>query len=322
MEARKILAVRNDRFGEFLLTIPAFCALKQKFPQASLTLVVDGYVEQLAKRIPTVDEVVAWNNRRHSLSEIAAFSRILKQQRYDLGVIFNPSKELNIISFLAGIPLRAGYNRKWGFLLNRKIEDKKSEGLKHEVAYNLDLLKPLGINPDSSNLQFPLEIKSEDISSTIRAEISAYHDDFIAVHPWASNKEKEWPLGKFESLVAALSQLTGSKIALIGGQDEVSKTAQFCYNKQVINLTGKTSLIELAALFKQCRLLVTNDSGPMHLAAGIGLPVVAIFRKGPPSVSAKRWGPAGGNHLVLENENIEAIQVDEVLDAIKKILAR
>jgi ADP-heptose:LPS heptosyltransferase len=87
-----------------------------------------------------------------------------------------------------------------------------------------------------------------------------------------------------------------------------------------MNLTGRTTLLELAGLLKRAKLLVTNDSGPMHLSAILNTPVVALFRKGPPAVSAKRWGPLGLGHIVLENELIRDIKVSEVFDAVKKIL--
>ena len=99
-----ILAVRNDRFGEFLLNIPAFQGLKAEYPVARLTLAVDNCVYELAKRLPFVDELLIWENRRHSLSEILKFSRELKKKKYDACLIFNPSKEFNLVSWLAGIP--------------------------------------------------------------------------------------------------------------------------------------------------------------------------------------------------------------------------
>ena len=89
----------------------------------------------------------------------------------------------------------------------------------------------------------------------------------------------------------------------------------------MINLTGKTSLIELAGLLKRSRLLVTVDSGPMHLAAAVGTPVVAIFRKNPPAVSAVRWGPVGAQHIIIENDSIENVNLNEVLNAIRKALS-
>lgn len=330
----KILAIRNDRFGEFLLNIPAFRELKQNYPDAKLTLVVDAPVQQLAGRITCIDEVIVWGGGKHTLVEIIKFASLLKEKKYNLCVIFNPRKESHIISFLAGIPLRAGYDRKWGFLLNCKIEDKKSEGLKHEVEYNLDLVRAIGVNTSSLQGSLPqaddrsppyrqagqLEIKVDDFPDSRLRALGIKDRDFIAVHPWASNRKKEWPADKFRELVKRINSDLGVSVVLIGGQEERQRAEEFRSDLNVVDITGKTTLIESAGLLKMAKLLVTNDSGPMHLAAAAGTPVIAIFRNNPPGVSAIRWGPAGNNHIVIDNSDIAAIEVKEVLDAVSKIL--
>lgn len=96
------------------------------------------------------------------------------------------------------------------------------------------------------------------------------------------------------------------------------RSGEFCQGLPVIDLTGKTSLLELAGLLKRSKLLVTADSGPMHLSAALGKTVVAIFRKNPPGVSARRWGPAGDTHIIIENDHIENIEINEVLNGIRK----
>src|SRR3989338_4489161 len=289
MQIKSILAFRNDRFGEFLLTIPAFWKLKQSYPDARINLVVNKDVLPLARRIPFVDRLIVWENRKHTFGEALKFSKELRRGRYDLSVIFNPSKEFNIVSFLAGIPIRAGYDRKWGFLLNRKIKDSKEQGLRHEVDYNLELLKTIGIKVDPSDISLPLEtIKNEDFADERLTELGISDNNFIAIHPYSSNPEKELAADKFRQLCARLSHEAaygcgyGESIVLIGGQEEAIRAGEFSQGLPVINLTGKTSLIELAGLLKRSRLLVTVDSGPMHLAAAVGTPVVAIFRKNPP----------------------------------------
>ena len=280
-----------------------------------MTLAVDSCVYELAKRLPFVDELLIWENRRHSLWEILKFSAELKEKKYDACLIFNPSKEFNLISWLAGIPLRAGYDRKRAFLLNRRIEDKKSEGLKHEVDYNLELLETIGIT--KSLYDFSLDIKDSDFPDARMSEIGLSGNDFIAVHPWASNKQKEWPAHKFQESCRRLAP--ESELVVIGGKEERERSVEFCRGLKVIDLTGQTTLLELGGLLKRAKLLLTNDSGPMHLAAILDIPVAAIFRKSPPGVSVKRWGPVGKRNIVIENDNIADISVDEVMNEIKKL---
>lgn len=304
-----------------MLTIPAFWMLKRNYPEANLDLVVDENVRPLAQRIPFVERLIVWENRKHSLGEILKFSQELKRGCYDLSVAFNPSQEFNIITSLSCIPLRAGYDRKWGFLLNHKIKDTKEQGLKHEVDYNLELLKTIGIEANLSGNRFPLEIKNDDFADDRLAELGISDNNFIAIHPWSSNPEKEIEMDKFRDLCAKLSQETAYKIVLIGGQREAIRSGEFCQGLPVIDLIGKTTLLELSSLLKRSKLLVTVDSGPMHLAAALGIPVVAIFRKSLPAVSAKRWGPAGDKHIIIENDSIKNIKVDEVLNGIRKALS-
>lgn len=321
MGINSILAFRNDRFGEFLLTIPAFWMLKQNYPEAQLDLVVDENVRPLAQRIPFVNRLIVWENRKHRLGEILKFSQKLKRGRYGLSVIFNPSQELNIISFLAGIPIRAGYDRKWGFLLNRKIKDSKEQGLRHEVDYNLELLNTIGIEVNPSVARFPLEIKNDDFADERLTGLEISDNNFIVIHPWSSNPEKELRQDKFRQLSARLSREIHCRIVLIGGQEEAKRSGELCEGLPVIDLSGKTTLLELSGLLKRSKLLVSVDSGPMHLAAVLGTPVVAIFRKNPPAVSAVRWGPVGAQHIIIENDTIKNVNLEEVLNGIRKALS-
>lgn len=322
MQINRILAVRNDRFGEFLLTLPAFYALKQHYPGAELTLAVNCPVAELAKRIPCVDKIMVWESKKHGFFKMAKCAAQCAKREYDLCVIFNPSKEFNIISFLSGIPSRCGYNRKWGFLLNRKLEDRKHLGSMHETEYNLELLKTIGIGTGSQPLNFSLDIRDEDFSNKKLSDRGLSGKNFIVLHPWASNKQKEWPLDKFRTVALGIMNTLRLPCLLIGGPEEAQRADQFSNDVPLINMTGKTSLIELAGLLKKSKVLITNDSGPMHLAAVLGIPVVAIFRKHPPAICARRWGPVGTNHRIIENDVLANISVEEVLHEVTTILSR
>jgi ADP-heptose:LPS heptosyltransferase len=213
-------------------------------------------------------------------------------------------------------------------LLNRKIKDAKEQGLRHEVDYNLELLKVAGIEVRQSDIQFPIDIKDQDFPGSRMEDSGIENKRFIAIHPWSSNPEKELKPDKFRQLCVRLSReipygfgLPAYKIVLIGGKEEAKRSGKFCEGLPVIDLSGKSTLLELSGLFKRSRLLVTVDSGPMHLAAVLGTPVVAIFRKNPPAVSAARWGPVGDKHIIIENDSIENVNLDEVLNGIRKALS-
>ena len=133
MNIQKILVFRNDRLGEFILTTPAIRALKNEFKGCVVHAVVNPALVELAGSFDCIDKVYAWENRKHRISEVARFIGVLKREKFQIGIVFNPVKELHLICRLAGIPIRVGYNRKWGFLLNRTMSDKKSLGQKHEI---------------------------------------------------------------------------------------------------------------------------------------------------------------------------------------------
>lgn len=322
MAGKKILAVRNDRLGEFLLNIPALRALKESLQGSRLTLVVSSSVKDLAQDLDCVDEVIVWENRKHKFSEVIRFSRQLKNRKFDICVIFNPSKEFNIISFMAGVTVRLGYNRKWGFLLTHKIEDRKYLGQKHEVEYNLELVGLIGVKATDKRLYLNVD---GDILGQLSRDLGINNTDtVIAVHPWTSDPVKQWPVERFSCLASKLLEYPQVKVVIVGGQEEITRSNElFAVPKaNLINMTGKTSLKELAALLKICRVLVSGDSGPVHLACSVGTPVIAIFRNDIPGKTPTRWGPWGKGHRVIQKENLSDITVDEVLNGTREVIGR
>jgi ADP-heptose:LPS heptosyltransferase len=321
---KSILVFRIDRFGEFLLNIPAIRSLKINYPTSRLVLAVDPYVHELAASIDKVDEVIDWENRKHNFIELLRFSKRIREKRFSICVILNPSKELNIVSFLAGIPIRLGYDRKWGFLLTHKIEDVKYLGYKHEVEYNLELVRSLGLDIEDKRLFISVgEALDREVDNLLEAYGLIKTDSLVILHPWTSDPIKQWPVDNFLQLSRRLSGEYHCKVVIIGGKDEISQSERFCAGRgDLINLTGKLTLRQLAAFFKKCRCIISNDSGPVHLASAVGTPVIAIFRNDIPGKSSHRWGPWGSGHMVIEKDNLNKITVDEVLDKIRILLGR
>jgi ADP-heptose:LPS heptosyltransferase len=313
-----ILAFRNDRFGEFLLNIPAFYSLKKRYPESRLILVVDSYVRDLAKAIYCVDEVIVWERRKHSLAEIIRFAKVLRKEKFDISIAFNPSKESNIVSFLSGIKKRIGYKRKWGFLLNTTILDKKHEAQKHEVEYNLELTELAGCRTHEK--QFKLNVSGVNCEILTEKFKEKNIHSIISVHPFTSDPIKQWNLERFKELILLLSKDPQTAIVIVGGALEAEKNNDFLPKADnIINLAGKTNLLELASILKKSKVLISCDSGPMHLAASIDTPVVAIFRSDIIGKSAKRWGPWGGKHKVIEKDSLDQISPQAVLRSVNEI---
>lgn len=323
---RSILVVRTDRLGETLLTLPAIHALRHAFPHARLTLMLHPALQELFAGHPDVDEVVPepagagpwW---RHAWR----VSRLWRSWHPEIIILANPKKAYHLGAWLAGIPRRVGYDRKWGWLLTHRLQDRKPLGERHEVEYNLELIRTLGIaacpapppwlpvSPqEASHLLQRLEQLGVPVSNRL-----------IAVHPWTSNPRKQWPVDRFRALVQRLAQEAGLAVVVIGGRGEQAQAAEVLAGgretPRVLNLVGRCSLRELAALLQRARVVVSNDSGPIHVAAAVGTPVVALFGTGEAGSHPRRWGPWGEGHTVI-HKPLEAITVDEVVVAVARYL--
>jgi len=301
-----------------LLNIPAIKAVKETFKGSRVILAVDPYVKELAANISCADEVIAWRNGKHSLLEIIKFSNALKEKNIDIAIVMNPSKDTNIAVYLAGIPVRAGYDHKWSFLLTKKMKDLKHLGQKHEVEYNLELVGLVGAETASekrgqTHQQINIRVGSDPIFPTGLVGSQA---GFIVVHPWTSDDVKQWPVERFRELALRIVKETDSDVLIVGGPEELQKSAIFNdLDKRIKNLTGKTTLVELASVLKKSKLLISGDSGPVHLASAVGAPVIALFRNDIPGKGPKRWGPWGEGHIVIEKKSLLDISVDEVVKA-------
>ncbi|MDD5097711.1 MAG: glycosyltransferase family 9 protein [Candidatus Omnitrophica bacterium] len=304
---KNILAIRNDRFGEFLLNIPAMRALKEVYPQAKLSLAVSSAVCELAGAVECVDEAMVWDEVKGNL----------KKHKFDLCVVLNPTKEAHWAVFCGGIPVRVGYSRKWGFLLTHKLKDTKQLGDRHEVDCNLELVNLIASGAsrprNDGGLRFPNNDKYEFLAGA------------VAIHPFTSDLVKQWPVERFKELAQRIKRELGLRVAMVGKNEIASAPAaprNDGMGDGIVDMINKTSLVELAALLKRCSLLISCDSGPVHLAASVGTPVVALFRNDLLGKTAKRWGPWGDGHVVIEKGNLLDISVDEVFDKVKQRLLR
>ena len=315
---KNILVVRNDRFGEFLLNIPVMRALKETFVNARVTAVVNPAIRDLALCVPFIDDIVLWKPGKHPFVEKINLIRQLRNKRFDCSLVLNPSKDFHLFTFWAGIPVRVGYSRKWGkVLLTHYIRDEKHLGLKHEVEYNLDLVRLIGAS--TKNVSLELIVPHEDVISKFNFTFSK---PFVLVHPWTSDPVKQWPIENFRELVKRISGTYDVSVVIIGGEEEKEKSIRYFsgFSQNVLNLTGKTTFPELLTLVKKSAVLISADSGPVHLAACAGVPVVALFRNDLPGKTANRWGPWGNGHCVIEKPGMDTIMVEEVYEAVNPFL--
>lgn len=313
---KKILAFRNDRFGEFLLNIPAFRAMKQTWPEGRLHVVVSPQVEELARIVPFIDKVLVWPPGPHPLLNEISFVRSLRREKYDTAVVLNPSRHSHNFVFWAGIPGRYGYACKNCFLLTKTMPDTKGRGLRHEVDNNLDLVALMGAKTADKSLTLNI---TDEMKKAVRDKFSLdLAHGIVAVHLWTSDPQKQWPLENFERLIGMIARDFPGRILIIGRPDRWHHEVNLSEHPYVIDLKGATTLLEAAAVLSQCRCLVSCDSGPAHLAAAVGTPVIALFRNDIPGKNPERWGPWGERHVVIQKAKLADISVREVGEKVEQ----
>lgn len=339
----EILIIKLSAIGDVIHTLPSLRALKKKFPGARITWVVETAAADLLEGNPDLDRVLvshrkAWTDNlknfkkiKKTVSESAGFVRALRDRKYDLIIDFHGLFKSAVLAFMAKGNRKLGYDSMQelsGLFYTEKIPEDMG---RHAVDRYLDFPRYLGckienpefnIFPDAGNeKKIDLLFKNNDISGS---------DLLIAVSPQALWDTKLWDNAKFALLCDRISAELGGKVVFTGhGAEKIISDIRSRMEMPSINLEGMTTLRELAALYRRMALLVTTDSGPMHLAAAVNTPVVAIF--GP--TSPARTGPYGANHTVIQKgfscipcflkqcetrKCMNEISVEEVFEAIKK----
>jgi heptosyltransferase-2 len=323
---QNILVVRTDRIGDVVLTTPAIKAIRQSYPGARISVLVSPVTHDLVNGNPYVDEILL-DDRQGRHKGFIGFLRLVHEIRikqFDLAIIFHTKKRYNLVCYAARIPLRLGYkNEKFGFLLSLPLKDTRPLGEKHEAEYCMDVLKAIGIENNELDVFVPAQKEAEDWAINWMRENNLRPNDLIVVHPGSSDPAKCWPLVNFASLIDRLIERYSLKIVLIGSPQTAPLALDILQKVRrasgVLNLTGKTSVAQIASLLRRARLLVSNDSGPVHVAAGVGTSVISLFMRDQPGINPQRWKPLGQKSFVLINVP-SPISVENVLEITERII--
>lgn len=338
-----ILISRLDRIGDAVLSLPAISAVRERFPNATISLVVRPAVAPLVEGHPDIDEVIPYRyekgGRHAGIVGGMRFLREIVMRRFDVALILHPATRAMLVPFLAAIPYRVGLDAGPSFLLTRRIPDRRREGTKHESEYALDVVRAFGI--EAADRKAPvLPVRADeaaDVAEFLMAEGISGRERVVAVHPGASCPSKRWPVERFAELARRIMDATGSRLVIVGGSEEkeLGCTLARLIGPGALDLTDRLGLRRLAALFKRCDALVSNDSGPAHVAAAVGTRVLTIFGRSQPGLGVRRWRPLGEGHVALrrdvgcvvclahacpiEFECLKAVTVDEAFAAFKNM---
>lgn len=306
-QPKRILLIRLDRIGDVVLSLPVAQALRQAYPHAFIAMMVRAECADVVRGHPAVDDVILYKKEHSHRSpwKSARFAWRLRSHGFDTALVLHPSNRSHWIPWLAGIPVRIGYARKSPWLLTHRVPHRKQEGAKHEAEYTFELLSVFGIAAPAPQPVVAVRPEArERIDAMLAAAGVRPGDLLVAVHPSASCASKRWPAERFAEVANRLAEERGTKICLIASAADAPAVAQAAQAMRhpALNFAGRLSLSELAALLARCRLLISNDSGPVHIAAGVGTQVVDIFGRNERGLSPVRWGPLGDGHVVLQRE--------------------
>ncbi|MGE5700539.1 MAG: lipopolysaccharide heptosyltransferase II [Deltaproteobacteria bacterium] len=271
--------------GDAVLTTPALGAVRAAFPGSRIVLAAKPLVAELFLHHPDVDEIVVYEKEgRHAgAAGILRMAAELRRRRIGKAILFQNAFDAALLAFLAGIPAREGYatdGRR--MLLSRAVPATGKVLHLHHAEYYLHLVSELGI-ARPANPAMRLQVtggERESMAERLAGLGVPKGGRILGINPGATyGSAKRWFPDRFASAADALSEEWGSSVVLMGSIPEMPLSAEIeaAMRRRPVNLAGKTTVRELMALLSLCGFLVTNDSGPMHIAAALGVPIAAIF---------------------------------------------
>ena len=337
----RILVIRTDRIGDTLLSTPALSALRERYPASRIAMLVTPYTQQVIAGHPALDGTLI-DDRTGLHRGLAGFLRLAKTLRnecFDTAIVLHPTLRLALLCLLCGIPTRVGTGyRAYSFLFNRRVYEHRKDARRHEVALNLSLV--FALTGEVAKPE-PILIIPDEAHNVITKRLGKWgigpDEPVVTLHPGSGGSARSWPAASYARLGQKLMDM-GIRVVLTGGPGErplVEGIAVTMTPPPFVTVDDLT-IKELAALLAKSRLCITNSTGPLHMAAAVKTPTVALFCPITPC-SPTRWGPYGDGHVVMQPDVpacpkcietacpyfdcMERISVDSVFQAAQEILA-
>lgn len=311
----RVLIIKLGAIGDLLMTTPAIRAIKKNNQNVHIALLVGKSAKSAIIDNPYIDELIECDdyiiykaNLLKKAQYVFSLASMLREKKFDVAFVFHRDWRFNLFAFLCGIPERVGFDRNGeGKFLTKKV---KIKGVMHQIDHYLEVIKTIDIKDDGRDMDFAISKEAGENADKIFIE-NGIKDDDTAIGIMAGGASniktdmpiKRWPLGNYAEL-SNKAIADGYKVILLGAESDRPNALAILENaaENVIDLTGKTTLEETAAVMKKCSVIVTHDSGPMHLASAVGVPVISIF--GP--TDHREYYPLNrGSHDFWNAENIE-----------------
>ncbi len=337
VNCRNILIIKLRHIGDVLLSTPVLRGLREAYPDAQLTILVNRGTEGVLAHNSDVNEVLCLE--KGSWEAQFKFMHMLRRRGFDCVIDLTDGDRAAVISLATGAPIRIGFNaeHRWRGLLYSTVAKPRPVD-QHRVEYDLCALRALGLDPKPGMPTVSVSPTEEQMVEKWLNENGLPGENsppLVLLQPGARYSLKVWPPERFAQLADRLAERFSCRILLGGDQREREVAEQVARKTRCapIVVAGKLSLLQFASLVKRCALFVGNDGGAMHIAATVGTPVVALF--GP--TYPQRWGPRGGPTQVIykgldcracyhptclrgDDSCMQQITVDEVFSAASRML--
>jgi lipopolysaccharide heptosyltransferase II len=305
-EPKNILIVRTDRIGDVVLSLPLAAIIKKHFPGCKVTFLLRNYTKDIAKNNPHIDNVLILKEVN---GKIPVWENVkqLKNKNFDSSIIVYPTYITALIVFLSRIKIRIGSGyRSYSFLFNKKIFEHRKYAEKHELEFNVNLLKIFGIEESISfeNVEFNIRINEGELEAVRNVTYNLGVDPekkIIIIHPGSGGSAIDLPVEKFSQLVSNLNSLNNINLIVSGSKSEYNICESVVGNSKAINLAGKFKLSEMICLISLCDVFISNSTGPIHIAAALGKKTVGFYPK-ILACSPTRWGPYTKNKVIFSPE--------------------
>jgi len=278
---RRVLLVRLRRAGDVILTTPALTALRRALPESHLAYVVEAPFARLVEGHPALDETIVVESGQGPAGFLRLIRR-LRRDRFDAVIDFHGGPRASRLTFLAGAPVRVGYEIPWRrWIYTVRVARRAEDGPVHSVVNHVNLVRALGLDvPEIPPLTLPKarpEEKSRVEAFIEKNGLSAAK--FVVLHVGAGNEFRDWGAEAMTELVRLLSNRPGVRVVLAGGVEDRERAAEILRQApgSALSVAGTFGWLELRELIGRATLFVGPDSGPMHVAAATPTSIVALF---------------------------------------------
>jgi heptosyltransferase-2 len=292
-DIKRVVVRGTNWVGDAVMTIPALRELRRVLPDAHLTLATRSWSEGLFRDADFLDQLLIYDRR--GIGSVARATREWRARRFDLAILFQNAFEAALISAVARVPSRVGYGTdQRGALLTHTLPLPSWHGERHEVFYYLNIIseleKLLRGSSDVMERQPRFDLRVNAARQTEARELLKAHEvnvnrarmdgPLVALCPGSTNsRAKRWPGERYAALADRFVEEMGARVVLIGSAEEVevSRAVAGQMHREPLMLTGRTDLSEAVAVLSIADLLITNDTGPAHIAAALSRPTLVIF---------------------------------------------